>query len=46
MQESVDVELLGLDDEELNKFLLMDEEMKIKERVRAELNRLFGSDCW
>ncbi|KIK70261.1 hypothetical protein GYMLUDRAFT_34756 [Collybiopsis luxurians FD-317 M1] len=39
MQANVDEELLGLDEEELNKFLLSDEEVKIKERVWVELNR-------
>ncbi|TRM66996.1 cyclin-like protein [Schizophyllum amplum] len=32
-------ELLGLDEEELDRFLLSDDEIKIKERVWVELNR-------
>ncbi|KAF5390085.1 hypothetical protein D9757_003889 [Collybiopsis confluens] len=39
MQANVDEELLGLDEEELNRFLLTEEEVKIKERVWVELNR-------
>ncbi|KAH9927889.1 BRF1-domain-containing protein [Amylocystis lapponica] len=34
-----DDELLGLDEEELDRFLLTEEEVKIKERVWVELNR-------
>ncbi|KAF9259797.1 cyclin-like protein [Marasmius fiardii PR-910] len=36
---NVDDELLGLDEEELDRFLLSEEEVKIKERVWVELNR-------
>ncbi|KAJ4468866.1 BRF1-domain-containing protein [Lentinula aciculospora] len=36
---NVDDELLGLDEDELNRFLLTDEEVKIKERVWVELNK-------
>ncbi|KAJ3812305.1 BRF1-domain-containing protein [Lentinula aff. lateritia] len=36
---NVDDQLLGLDEDELNKFLLTDEEVKIKERVWVELNK-------
>lgn len=36
---SVVDELLGLDEEELDKFLLTDEEVKIKERVWVEMNK-------
>jgi len=32
-------ELLGLDDEELDKFLLTEEEVRVKERVWVEMNR-------
>jgi transcription factor IIIB subunit 2 len=39
IQTNVDSELLGLDDEELDRFLLTDEEVKIKERVWVELNK-------
>ena len=35
----VEDELLGLDEEELDRFLLTEEEVKIKERVWVELNR-------
>ncbi|KAL0953361.1 hypothetical protein HGRIS_004598 [Hohenbuehelia grisea] len=38
-QMSVDDELLGLDEEELDKFLLSEEEVRIKERVWVELNK-------
>ncbi|KAG6807704.1 hypothetical protein H0H92_006654, partial [Tricholoma furcatifolium] len=36
---TVEDELLGLDEEELDRFLLSEEEVKIKERVWVELNR-------
>ncbi|KAG6901197.1 hypothetical protein C0995_015480 [Termitomyces sp. Mi166 len=36
---SVDDELLGLDEEELDRFLLSEDEVKIKERVWVELNK-------
>ncbi|KAJ4479898.1 hypothetical protein C8R41DRAFT_869211 [Lentinula lateritia] len=36
---NVDDQLLGLDEDELNRFLLTDEEVKIKERVWVELNK-------
>ncbi|KAJ3714634.1 BRF1-domain-containing protein [Lentinula guzmanii] len=39
MNANVDDELLGLDEDELNRFLLTDEEVKIKERVWVELNK-------
>ncbi|KAK7036690.1 transcription factor TFIIIB subunit brf1 [Paramarasmius palmivorus] len=39
IQESVVDELLGLDEEELDAFLLNEEEVKIKERVWVELNK-------
>ncbi|KAI3614944.1 transcription factor tfiiib complex subunit brf1 [Moniliophthora roreri] len=39
IQENVVDELLGLDEEELDAFLLSEEEVKIKERVWVELNR-------
>ncbi|KAF9013414.1 hypothetical protein BDQ17DRAFT_1343383 [Cyathus striatus] len=38
-QISVVDELMGLDEEELDRFILTDEEVKIKERVWVELNR-------
>jgi transcription factor IIIB subunit 2 len=38
-QISVDDELLGLDEDELDRFLLSEEEVKIKERVWVELNK-------
>lgn len=34
-----DEELLGLDEEELDRFILTDEEVKVKERVWVEMNR-------
>ncbi|KAL0573330.1 transcription factor TFIIIB subunit brf1 [Marasmius crinis-equi] len=39
INDHVDDDLLGLDEEELDRFLLTDEEVKIKERVWVELNR-------
>ncbi|EEB93602.1 hypothetical protein MPER_07713 [Moniliophthora perniciosa FA553] len=39
IQENVVDELLGLDEEELDAFLLSEEEVRIKERVWVELNR-------
>ncbi|KAF5381625.1 hypothetical protein D9615_005514 [Tricholomella constricta] len=38
-QITVEDELLGLDEEELDRFLLSEEEVKIKERVWVELNK-------
>lgn len=38
-QITVDDELLGLDEEELDGFLLSEDEVKIKERVWVELNK-------
>ena len=34
-----DDELLGLDEEELDRFILTDEEVRIKERVWVEMNK-------
>ena len=34
-----DDELLGLDEDELDRFILTDEEVRIKERVWVEMNR-------
>ncbi|KAF9069472.1 hypothetical protein BDP27DRAFT_1383193 [Rhodocollybia butyracea] len=39
IQTNIDDELMGLDEDELNRFLLTDEEVKIKERVWVELNK-------
>ncbi|KAF7980980.1 hypothetical protein HWV62_35786 [Athelia sp. TMB] len=38
-QLTIDDELLGLDEEELDRFILTEEEVKIKERVWVELNK-------
>ncbi|KAA1477040.1 BRF1-domain-containing protein [Dentipellis sp. KUC8613] len=38
-EESAELDLTGLDDEELDAFLLSEEEVKIKERIWVEMNR-------